>query len=183
MSDNALDIRSAKIADKPLLAGLMQQYLAEFATFETVEQDADGNYVYPYLDHYWGDPNRYPFLFHIADAPAGFALLRFEADPVTGQAVMHVAEFFVLPAFRRRGIGAWAAARLWDLFPGQWSLQVLRSNKNAYPFWKQVVSDYTDNNYSEQPPAQAIGGAFTFTFMSATDAELPDDIEPDIFDF
>lgn len=181
--DDRLDIRSAKRSEKPLLANLMQDYLAEFDTFDSVEQDADGQYRYPYFNHYWEDPNRYPFLIREAGEIAGFALLRYEADPLTGKGVMQVAEFFVTKPFRRRGIGAAAATRLWDLFPGEWSLMVLASNKNAYPFWKQVIGDYTGGNYTEQAPQRAIGGAFTFTFASATDAELPDDTDPDVYDF
>lgn len=178
-----LDVRSAKQAEKPLLAALMQDYLAEFDTFDSVERNADGSYSYPYLDHYWQDPNRYPFLFRVDDELAGFALIRFEADPLTGQGVMHLAEFFVTKPFRRQGVGTAAAIRLWDLFPGKWSLMVLASNKNAYPFWQQAVGNYSRGNYTEQRPQQAIGGAYTFTFMSETDADLPDDIDPEIYDF
>ena len=179
----SLEVRSAKHADKTELAALMQDYLAEFATFESVQQDADGHYVYPYFDHYWEDPNRYPFLFRVDGESAGFALLRFELDPVNGQGVMHMAEFFVARPYRRRGIGTRAATRLWDLFPGHWRLNVLRSNKNAYPFWRQVIGDYTNNEYVEQAPIEAVGGAFTFSFMSASDADMPDDLDPETVDF
>lgn len=179
----SLDVRSAKRTDKPLLEDMMQHYLEGFASFETIQQDAIGKYVYPYLKHYWEDPNRYPFLFRVAGEPAGFALLRFEADPITGQGIMHLAEFFVAPRFRRTGIGTEAARRLWDLFPGRWSVRVLTSNKPAYPFWKQVISHYTAQGYNEQAPFEVVGGAITFTFMSATDTDLPDDIDPELFDF
>lgn len=177
-----LEVRSAKRAEAPLLATLMQSYLAEFATFETVEKDSDGRYIYPYFDYYWEDPNRYPFLIRVAGEIAGFALLRFEADPLTGESVMHLAEFFIVESFRRRGLGTAAAEYLWNLFPGRWSLGVLKSNRNAYPFWKQAIAGYT-GNYTEQGPAEAIGGAYTFTFMSAVEAELPDDVDPEVFDF
>lgn len=179
----ALGVRSAKRAEVPVMAELMQAYLTEFATFETVAQDADGRYIYPYFEHYWEDPNRYPFLFMDGAEPVGFALLRFEADPLTGQGVMELAEFFVVPARRRSGIGTAAAEKLWDLFPGQWRLSVLTSNRNAQPFWRRVVSEYTEGNYTEQAPTQAVGGAFTFTFASRIDADLPDDIDPELFDF
>lgn len=180
---SSLEIRSAKKAEIPVMAALMDAYLAEFATFDTVPTDADGNYFYPYFNHYWEDPNRYPFLFRVDDKTAGFAMLRFEADPVAGFQVMHVAEFYVTPDFRRHGIGTEAATRLWDLFPGRWSLKVLSTNKKAYPFWKQAVSDYTQNDYTEQGPIGAVADGTTFTFESRVEADLPDDIDPDVFDF
>lgn len=60
---------------------------------------------------------------------------------------------------------------------------MLRSNKNAYPFWQQAVGHYTNNEYVEQPPMGAAGGVYTFSFMSATDADMPDDLDPEAFDF
>ncbi len=178
-----LDVRSAKRADKARLGELLQEYLAEFATFEHIEQHDDGSYVYPYFDHYWEDPNRYPFLFRQGDAPAGFALLRFDIDPATGRESMEMAEFYIRPDFRRSGAGRAAATQLWELFPGRWIVRVLKSNKNAYPFWKTVIAAYTEGRYEEQAPATAIGGAFTFTFESATDAEIPDDLDIDFLDY
>jgi predicted acetyltransferase len=178
-----VDVRSAKKREASLIAPLLQDYMAEFAEFESVEQDEDGNYLYPYFDHYWEDPNRYPFLFRIGDVPAGFALLRFDVDPMNGTELMDMAEFYVVPRFRREGVGRDAATRLWDLFPGRWSVRVLRSNKNAYPFWKETIRVYTSSNYNEQPPDGFIGGMYTFTFDSATDADIPDDLEPDMLDY
>ncbi|MEX1236798.1 MAG: GNAT family N-acetyltransferase [Pseudomonadales bacterium] len=177
-----LDIRSARKREAEILDHLMQSYLAEFATFESVETDQTGRYVYPFLSHYWEDPNRYPFLIRCDGDIAGFALLRFEVDPVAGREAMELAEFFVLPQFRRSRVGTAAARHLFDLFPGRWNVRVLKSNRNAYPFWRQVISDYTGNHYNEQPPGTAVGGNYTFTFQSATDADMPDDLD-DLVDY
>ena len=35
-----------------------------------------GDYGYRYLDHYWADPGRHPFLFQVDHNWAGFALVR-----------------------------------------------------------------------------------------------------------
>ncbi|MCB1694094.1 MAG: GNAT family N-acetyltransferase [Pseudomonadales bacterium] len=176
-------VSSAKAGERQVVAALMQDYLAEFATFDYVEQDADGRYVYPYLPHYWEDPHRYPFLLRVDDEIAGFALTRLEADPANGRMVMDMAEFYVVPAYRRRGVGDAAARRLWDLFPGNWSVRVLASNKGAYPFWKQAISSYTDNQFREESPQRPVGGIYTFTFATGTDVDIPDDLEPDFLDY
>lgn len=176
-------VTSAKKAEAPLLETLIQEYLAEFARFEAVEQDDSGRYVYPYLPHYWEDPNRYPFLFRLQDQVVGFALLRFEVDPVVGNERMELAEFFVREPFRRRGMGTRVAEHLWNLFPGRWVVRVLRSNRNAYPFWQQAIDRYTGAKFNESPPETAVGGAYTFTFESRASPEMPDDVEPDILDY
>lgn len=159
-------MRPATRSDAPLLEVLLQDYLAEFATFSTVPTGEDGRYVYPYLPHYWRDPDRHPFLIHVDGEPAGFALLRNEADPSNGRPVMHLAEFYVIEAARRLRVGTTAAETLWDRFPGHWSLGVLTANRKAYPFWKQAIGHYTRNHYVEKPPADAPGGMYTFLFDS-----------------
>lgn len=183
MTTSALTVTSAKKSDKAELAAMLQDYLAEFARFDHVEQDENGRYRYPFLDHYWEDPNRYPFLFRLNGKGCGFALLRFEADPVSGREAMEMAEFYVEAAERRSGMGTQAARRLWDLFPGRWIVRVLKSNVDAFPFWRRVIDDYTGGRFDEQPPATAIGGAWTFTFESATSPDMPDGVEPELVDY
>lgn len=178
-----LRVTSAKKREQDQLAVLLQDYLAEFDEFENVEKNDDGTYAYPFLPHYWEDPNRYPFLFRTDDAHAGFALLRFEVDPASGRESMEMAEFYIAPPYRRHGYGRQAARRLWDLFPGRWVVRVLKSNTRAYPFWKTIIDEYTGGRFDEQPPSGPIGGMYTFTFESATSAEIPDDVEPDLLDF
>ncbi|MDZ7686141.1 MAG: GNAT family N-acetyltransferase [Gammaproteobacteria bacterium] len=117
-------VTSAKVREQDRLFGLLQDYLAEFDEFEDVEKNEDGTYVYPFLPHYWEDPNRYPFLFRADDELAGFALLRFEVDPASGYESMDMAEFYVVPNYRRNGYGREAARRWWDLFPGRWIVRV-----------------------------------------------------------
>ncbi len=175
-------VRSAKRGDKAVIEDMLQAYLGEFAKFEQVEQDEDGQFIYPYLDFYWEDPNRYPFLLCTENELAGFALCRFEVDPVSGREQMEMAEFFVKPEFRRTGVGREAAAWLWNLFPGRWIVRVLKSNKRAMPFWETVIGEYTNGSFDQQPPSTPIGGAVSFTFESSTSAALPDDVEQDFLD-
>ena len=178
-----LSVRTAKRSEAELLDTLLQDYLEEFSAFETIDRTEDGRFHYPYLKHYWEDPDRYPFLFRSGDEMAGIALLRFEPDPVNGRGVMDLAEFYVVPPLRRKGLATSAATQLWDLFPGYWQVRVLKSNKNAYPFWRKVITEYTGGAYNEQPPSGAYGGFYTFTFQSRKEADLLDDPDPEMLDF
>lgn len=173
-----LDIRSAKKNELETMDALMQSYLAEFNEFDEVERDEDGRFVYPYLPHYWEDPNRYPFLFRVNNEIVGFALVRFLVDPLNGREMLEMAEFYIVPSHRRGGIGTEAARRLWHLFPGRWRVEVMKSNKNAYPFWKGAISDYTETSYTEQPPERPVGGNYVFLFDSGGDVDVPDDFDP-----
>ncbi|MCY4530733.1 MAG: GNAT family N-acetyltransferase [Gammaproteobacteria bacterium] len=206
-----IEIRSAKKSERDIIYNLMQDYLHEFSAFSDVEKDSDGLYQYPYLDFYWGDPSRFPFLIRTTDNQqensagivhrgsssvtdsgnpelssgiiAGFALLRSEFDPLTGLPGMEVSEFFVLPAYRNQGIGNAAAVKLWDQFPGQWTVRVLKANKAALPFWQHAIRRYTGGNYRETANSTLNESNITFIFENPFKDDLPPDIEPELLDY
>ena len=108
----------------PLLQSMLAAHLAELG----------GPPDYPYLPRYWQEPGR--FVFVIGDGAAeGFALVR--RVPETG--AHELAEFYVRPESRRRGLGARAMSELLSLFPGPWQLRVGRANVGGLRFWKAVL--------------------------------------------
>ena len=157
-----ISVRSAEQSERDIIDTLLQYYLHDFSEFEAVEMDPQGRYTYPYLDMYWQDPQRYPFLITIQDNIAGFALVQQELDPANGNTFMDLSEFFVLRVFRHQGIGNKAATILWEKFPEAWQVRVLHSNKPAYPFWQHAISRYTHDQFEEQATKDGI----TFTFGS-----------------
>jgi predicted acetyltransferase len=50
-----------------------------------------------------------------------------------------IAEFYILPEKRRQGIGKRAVIEIFDLYPGNWELQVHARNKAAILFWEKVI--------------------------------------------
>lgn len=163
--------------EQPVLEHLMELYLHDFSEFEPLEIGEDGVFRYAYLPHYWEDPNRHPFLIKLNGKLAGFALLRFEIDPANGLGQMDMTEFFVLRRYRRQKVGSQAAIMLWDAFPGQWQVKVLKSNKKAYPFWEKIISDYTDNRYQEKQGEGPGDRVTVFYFQSVSDGNLPGTID------
>jgi len=176
-------LKPARKADAGVIGNLMQLYLHDFSEFTHEQVGDDGRYEYPYLPHYWEDPNRYPFLVRAADQVAGFALARFDADPATGAQFMDLAEFFVLRSCRRHGVGRLAARKLWDLFPGQWQLRVMRANRTGYAFWQPVISEYTAGRFTVTDEGSAVAGVRRYTFSSATDFDPPPDMDLEILDY
>ncbi len=83
-------LRDAGPDDRERLRGLLADYLFEF----------DGRTEeYPYLDLYWSEPERLPFLIESGAAVAGLCLVRVR-DGGWG-----IAEFTVVPGERRTGVG------------------------------------------------------------------------------
>lgn len=127
---------------------LMQLYLYDFTEFSGDDIADDGFYFYPYLDRYWEEPGRYPYLIQVDEKVAGFVLIRTTQE--AGVDVHHIAEFFVLKKYRRQRIG-WSAAReAFDLFPGNWRVFEIPENFPAQSFWRRTINEYTEGNYFEE---------------------------------
>jgi len=69
----------------------------EFSRIDGRSIGHDGLYGYRYLDAYWSEPDRVPYLFRADGELAGLALVR------RVNKAMEVSEFLVLPKSRRTG--------------------------------------------------------------------------------
>jgi predicted acetyltransferase len=79
---------------------------------------------------------------------------------------LDVAEFFVLPSHRGKGIGRQAAFLLWDRLPGQWVVRVSQANVAALPFWRNTVQSYTGGRFSVGERPGQPGNWQVFSFQS-----------------
>lgn len=122
----------AKSADRAVLRRLIELYRYDFSQFDYADVGPHGDYGYPYLDHYWADPGRHPFLFQVDDNWAGFALVR-EIPPYD------MAEFFVMRKYRRLGFGRQAAVAVFMKFPGRWQVRQQLTNPEATAFWHAAI--------------------------------------------
>ena len=140
----AVRLELANEAESALLANLLELYIHDLSeAFATVRIGADGRFGYPRLSCYWSEPERrFPFLIRDAEKVLGFALAQRGSPMSEDPEVFDVAEFFVLRGERRSGVGARAAALLWDRLPGRWIVRVAEANRGGLPFWTRVIGDY-----------------------------------------
>ncbi len=71
----------------------------------------------------------------------GFALV--QRGVSGGGEVWDMAEFFIVRAHRRHGIGIEAAEQLWRHFHGPWEVRVRERNARALLFWQRAVEHFT----------------------------------------
>jgi len=128
------------IKDKEVLKSLVNDYQGEILKSETPEE-------YKYLDSYWQKPNRYPYLIEVDGKIAGFVLVN--NYNLVEKDAKNISEFYIGPEFRKKGIGKMSAKKVFDLFPGKWEVRELESNAVAQKFWRNVIAEYTGNNYKE----------------------------------
>ena len=94
-------IRIAEASEKHIVDDLVQLYLKEIQSFEIKISSSKGQLIYPYLDHYWQNPKRSPFLIFKEQQVAGFSLVRADTDPSNGVPVTEISEFFILNIDKR----------------------------------------------------------------------------------
>ena len=137
----------ATMHDQAALRQLLELYAHDFSERNGADVGDDGTYGYKYLDAYWHEPERHPFLFRVAGRLAGFALVR------TGRP-HDMAEFFVLRKYRRGGIGRDAARAVFARFPGAWQVREQFENTGAIAFWRDAIPVEFDESPNDEGPVQ-----------------------------
>ncbi len=128
----AVEVIEASDEDRTIVRRLLQFYHYDFSEFDGTDVDSHGEFLHRYFDEYWTEPDRKAYLFRVSGAWAGLALI-FTGFP------HDIAEFFVLRKYRRRGVGAEAAAELFARFPGDWTVRQQLSNPAATNFWRKAI--------------------------------------------
>ncbi len=143
-----IEVLAATPEEQPVLANLLELYVYDFSELLGLEIGEDGRFGYPQLSLYWSEPARYPFLVRVDGELAGFVLVK-KGEGVAGRRVVSdVAEFFVLRAYRRRGVGTRVAHDVWRRFPGQWEVRVMEENPSALQFWAAAVAKFCGESSS-----------------------------------
>ena len=129
-------VKLAIIKEKQLISTLIQPYLDELSHFPDEhmdDKDKNGTYHYSYLDAYWRENTRYPYLLYSDNKIAGFALVRQNREH------WEMAEFYVLPEFRRRGLGTACAVDIFRKHPGNWEIHFNKHNQASRILWQNLA--------------------------------------------
>lgn len=131
-------------AEAEALAALLQLYVHDLSATFGLDVDDHGRYRTPTTE------GREAFLVRVEGKLAGFALHGGKSR-LTGEDGVHdVAEFFVLPRYRRAGVGEHMACWLFDRFPGRWEVRQRKENVRATDFWRRVIARYTGGRFDEE---------------------------------
>ena len=114
---------------------------------------------------WWEKPGvLFPFLVLVEGAPGGFALVG-TPPYASPDAEFRMQEFFVVRAYRGRGIAGRAATDLFERLRGRWELAVLPRNLGSQAFWRRVIGQYTRGRFTEEmSPTAATGAMHTWRF-------------------
>ena len=106
-----------------------QLCIFELKTYREFSVGATDSKIYLYLDLYGSEEGRHPYLFYYQNKLAEFSFIRHTRS--TESMSSQVAEFYVIPRKRGIGIGQADTFAIFEMFPGNWELQVNMPNRKA----------------------------------------------------
>ena len=170
LASEAVTLERATPDMAPLMENLLELYIHDLSGIFAVELGPYGRFGYSKLPLYWADSvGRHIFLIKCGRRVAGLVMATRGSPASQDPTDLDVAEFFVLRAFRRSGVGRQAAFRLWDTIRGRWVVRVVATNETGVSFWSEVVRSYTSGMFGETTLSEAPGAWRVFTFESRTD--------------
>lgn len=152
-SQNSYQIKCtlASIDLKPVIKNLARFYVYEFSRYTGEDFPKDGLLeafeTSFHFDNYWNNKDHYPFIFHVDDQIAGFALVNKNGSTIDVD--WYLAEFYIVAKFQNKGIGRYIATDLLTQFSGTWELSQIPNNHLAVAFWRKVLQQLTDGQYTE----------------------------------
>lgn len=131
---------------KDVLYRLLQYSLFEESLNDQNDMNEDGLFEYLWFENYFTEEGRDAFFIKMKETNKllGFVMIN---TYVQKCAFGHsIAEFMVLPKFRRNNIGKKAAVMCFDKYPGNWEVSPSYGSKQAYLFWENVIEAYVGKN-------------------------------------
>ncbi len=153
MSTEFSEFKIFKVAtqlEMNILLKLLQNYEAEFSSITLKTPDDNGEYQ---LDTKLEDSDN--FLLFKTEKPIGFAV-----KGITDSR-HDILEFYIVPAIRGSHIGRWFASEIFRKYQGEWQVRQIEGATKAVSFWRQAISEYTNNNYEENIVTDSYWGTVT----------------------
>lgn len=142
------EIIEASLDNQETLTNLLQFYIYDFSEFIEAHVGENGRFGdYP-LSDYWTEDNHFPYLIRLNGNYAGFVLVKWIKTEM--KSYYSIAEFFIMKKYRRTGLGKSVAKDIFRLHKGDWEVFQMKINEPAQLFWRNVIKEYTDGQFTER---------------------------------
>ena len=138
-------LEQVKIEDKDILYRLLQYSLFEESLTDQNEMNNEAIFEYKWFDSYFQDNNREAYIIKEQETNKilGFAMVnQYMQKSKDGHSI---AEFMIVPKYRRLKIGKRVAIELFNMHKGNWEVKPSYGSAVALTFWKSVIDEYTQN--------------------------------------
>lgn len=130
---------------KDVLYNLLQFALYDGSQFIENELNEKGNFNYTWFDNYFTDANRKSYFIKNDYKYIGFVMIN--ENLKFNNSGKSVAEFLIMPQYRRNHIGKKVAMEIFNMYPGWWEVEPIENSESAYNFWKKTIEEYTSNDF------------------------------------
>ena len=128
---------------------LQQLYECEFSVVTQSEVNDEGLYCQQELIDSWSAAGFEAYLFYYERLPVGFCVVNLSSMISNDHLVCDMAEFFIMPLYRRHGLGQYFAQEVFKCYPGPWEVRQLEQLQSARNFWCTVIRVYTRGDFQE----------------------------------
>jgi len=163
-----LELIHVKENDKSILKKLLELYDSEPNDYEEKEECKREPYEYKYLEHYFSQKNWWAYFIMANDDYAGFVMINPMAEVSDAETDYSISEFFVMPKYRRTGVGRFAVYKTLDTHKGKWQLTRDPRDKNSVSFWNKIIDEYTNGNFEVKESCQSV----TFTYSGGVKGDV-----------
>ena len=144
--DLQIQVRLAKYEEKAIVRKLLNFAFYDYSEFNGRDLNMFAEFDYKYLDNYWTEENRFPYIMYVNGKIAGFALVR-TGVKVNGEKTNQIAEFLVMRKYRNQGVGKQFAFQVFENHPGLWYIDQEINNIPAQGFWHHIIKEFTKDNF------------------------------------
>ena len=130
---------------KEILYNLLQFALYDGSQYIKNELNEKGMFNYTWFDNYFTDLDREAYFIKSSNNYLGFVMIN--GNLKFNKSGKSVAEFLIMPQYRRNHIGKKVAIEIFDKYKGYWEVEPIEGSEQAYYFWKKTIEEYTENNY------------------------------------
>ena len=139
------EIVKVKDNERDKLYRLLQYALYDGSQYINNEVNEECIFEYGWFDNYFTDNDRDAYF--IKDGNKFLGIVMVNENLKFNKQGKCIAEFLIMPTYRRNHIGKRVAYDIFEMFKGDWEVQPMENNKIAYRFWGNVINSYTNGNY------------------------------------
>ena len=140
-------LEKVKEENKEVLYRLLEYSLYEESANDLNEMNEDAIFEYKYFNSYFTDDDRDAYFIREKETNKilGFAMVNTYVQVFENG--YSIAEFMVIPKYRKNNIGKKVAFELFDRYRGNWEVSPSYNSCSALFFWNKVIKDYASSNY------------------------------------
>jgi predicted acetyltransferase len=141
-----LTIQLARTDDFSALEQMLELYQYDLSDIWLQDTDERCRYGFDLTRHKRADRSR-AYIAMDGAQYAGFALTA--PAIVTRTEGTWMEQFFILKRYRRSGAGRALARHVFFSHPGSWEVGQIAGNAAAYSFWRKVIGEVTEGQFTE----------------------------------